>query len=357
MIIWILFLITGCTSTEVIPEAETFPVTSGLTVRFLNVGQADAALLSCDGYHILIDGGNKDDSSYLFSLMQSHNISKLDLVIGTHADEDHIGGIPGALYASEATEILCSTTEYDSEAFQDFKTYASLRGGGIRIPEIGEIFTFGDLSLEILAVNSGTESNDSSIVTKVTYGNTSFLFTGDAEAATEQFLLNSVVNRDIEGSGNSLKSTVLKVAHHGSGDSTSSAFLQAVDPDYAVISVDRDNPYGHPAKATLKRLEQEDIHLYRTDIHGEITFFSDGNRLTVAAEYENEILRNPISEPETDSAGHDEITYIVNVRSKKFHRKSCDSVSKMSDQNKLLYTGTREDAIALNFDPCGACKP
>lgn len=310
----------------------------GLTVRFLDVGQADASLISCGGYHILIDGGNKDDSDYLYSLLKTLGIPKLDLIIATHPDEDHIGGIPGALMAAEGETILCSTADYDSDTFSDFRTYAEQKGSGISVPETGDMYTFGDLTLEILAVNCGTDTNDSSIVTKAAYGDISFLFTGDAELMTESCLL---AREDV------LRSTVLKVSHHGSGSSSSAAFLDAADPDYAVISAGRDNPYGHPAAETLNRLRERDISVLRTDLHGDIVFFTDGISLSVSVGHSREETRLDDSE----------ITYIFNIRSGKFHLPSCGSVADMSLHNQLSFAGSREEAMELGFCPCGGCKP
>ena len=335
------------------------PGTSLVTVRFLDVGQADAALIECDGHYMLIDGGNKDDSSLLYSTLRSHNITHLDLVIGTHADEDHIGGLSGALYFAEADLVLCSTADYESDAFSDFKKYADLRGGGIQIPQVGDSYELGDALVEILAVNSGTGSNDTSIVTKLTYGQTSFLFTGDAETDTEQFLLNSGVD---------LQTTVLKVSHHGSNDSSSEAFLQTTQPEYAILSVGADNPYGHPDSQVLRRLEAVGSDIYRTDHHGTITCYSDGTTVTIATEYSS-LSGTTVSGSRTDTiadadrtlpshtAESADFNYILNIRSKKFHKPSCESVSKMSDQNRLEFAGSREEVLALDYAPCGSCKP
>ena len=142
------------------------------------------------------------------------------------------------------------------------------------VPKIGDTYSLGSAVVKILALNSGEEFNDKSIVLKISYGATSFLFTGDGELATEQTLINS---------GTDLSATLLKVGHHGSAGSSTQAFLDKVKPEYAVISVGDGNNYGHPTKEALDRLETLGAEVYRTDLQGEITVTSDGTKLTISS--------------------------------------------------------------------------
>lgn len=248
------------------------PNDSSLEVHFIDVGQADAALVLCDGEAMLIDGGNRADSNLVYTYLKDRNITHLKYVVGTHAHEDHIGGIPGALQYATVDTVYCASTSYSTQAFRNFVNAVHGRGKTITVPTIGTTFNVGSATCTILAVNTDNEDmNNTSIVMRMVYGETSFLFTGDAEDVVEKVLLDK---------GVTLKSDVLKVGHHGSSSSTTYTFLREVMPQYAVICVGKDNTYGHPTSGVLSRLRDADVTTFRTDKHGDVICVSDGKTLT-----------------------------------------------------------------------------
>lgn len=253
-------------------EPDVTPDDSSFAIHFIDVGQADAALVLCDGKAMLIDGGNAADSNLMFTYLKKHNITHLDYVIGTHAHEDHIGGIPGALQFATVDTVYCASTTYTTKAFKNFVSAVTKQGKSITVPTVGTTFRLGSAECTILAVNTEKgDLNNTSIVMRIVYGETSFLFTGDAEREVEQFLLDS---------GATLKSDVLKVGHHGSNSSTTYPFLREVMPEYAVICVGTGNTYGHPTEDTLSRLRDAEVKTFRTDKQGDILCQSDGKTVT-----------------------------------------------------------------------------
>lgn len=261
---------------------NTSPGNSIFQITFIDVGQADSALVECDGHYMLIDGGNVEDSNRIYSILNSKGVSYLDYVIGTHAHEDHIGGLSGALSYAKAGIVFCPVNNYDSDAFRNFKAKAD-DNGGIVIPHAGDSFSLGSASVEILGLNASTDNtNDTSIILKIVYGDNSFLFTGDAEYVAEQ----AVIGKD-------LSSDVLKVGHHGSETSTSYIFLREVMPTYAVLSVGQDNSYGHPDDVTLSRLRDADVNVFRTDMQGDIICTSDGQTITITPSRNPDVETNP----------------------------------------------------------------
>ncbi len=258
-----------------VPPAEQ-PI-SRLTVHYIDVGQADATLVLCDNKSMLIDGGNVADSDLIVAYLKKKNISVLDYVVCTHAHEDHVGGLSGALSIVSVNNVIAPKTEADTKAYQNFKRKASEQGLTIQHSSAGDSFSLGSSNVQIIGpiTEYSDNLNNTSIVMKLTYGNTSFLFTGDAEREEEQEIISA---------GYDLSADVLKIGHHGSDTSTSYVWLREIMPEYAVISVGKGNSYGHPEETVLSRLRDADVKLYRTDLYGDITAISDGNSVTVTAE-------------------------------------------------------------------------
>ncbi|MGN0158367.1 MAG: ComEC/Rec2 family competence protein [Brotaphodocola sp.] len=312
---------------------------TGLAVHFIDVGQADSALVLCDGKSMLIDGGNAADSSLIYSYLKDLSVDYLDYIVCTHAHEDHVGGLSGALNYAKIGTALAPVTDYNSKVFKNFVKYVEEQGMEITVPTAGDSFALGSARVDVLGpINPSDDPNNTSIVLKVTYGDTSFLFTGDAEREEEQ---------DILDAGYPLKSTVLKVGHHGSDTSTSYPFLREVMPEYGVISVGKGNSYGHPTEDTLSRLRDADVTVYRTDELGHIVCVSDGTNVEF------------FSGAEAASTGRTALAcdYVLNKNSMKMHLPSCKYAAEISEKNKEYYTGSRETLIEQGYVPCGSCKP
>ena len=357
---------TVSTTTPATTEPTSIPENSYFEIHYIDVGQADAALLLCDGETMLIDGGNADDSSLIYSYLQNHEISHIDIMVATHGHEDHCGGLSGALNAATVGTVYSPVKEYDSRAFRSLVKYVQKQGKELIIPRHGDTFTVGSAVCTIIGpITKSDEPNNTSIVIHVQYGKTSFLFTGDAELSEETEIIEYGYNIDCD---------VLKVGHHGSHTSTGYRWLRESSPKYAVISVGKDNEYGHPTEAVLSKLRDADVKVYRTDMQGHIVCSSDGENITFAVERNadadtligagaggNHNTEPPDTEkPTTATTAPSEskaITYVCNTNTKKFHDPSCSSVKQMKNKNKKEVTSSRDELIAQGYSPCGRCHP
>lgn len=246
---------------------------SSLEVHFIDVGQGDSILVKSGEEFMLIDGGKNSAADTVVEYLKSQNVNKIKYVIGTHPHEDHIGGLDDVIDTFDIEKVIMPNITHNTKTFEDVLDSIMNKGLGITQAKSGDRYDLGDAEMTILAPNKEKykDLNDYSVVVRLKYGNTSFMFTGDAEKISEDEM--------IEVYGSSLKSDVLKLGHHGSTTSTTKRFLELVDPQVAVITVGKDNTYGHPHREILERVENEEIKIYRTDLDGTIVANSDGNTI------------------------------------------------------------------------------
>lgn len=254
------------------------PFSEPLKVSFIDVGQADCVIIQYGNSTMIIDAGGNATATSLVSTIKKININKFDVVVGTHPHEDHIGGLDGVINNFDIGAIYMPKVSNSTKTFEDVLLAIKNKGLTVTAPIPGTNFNLGnDVQCTILAPNSNNyeDLNSYSVVIKMTYGNTSFVFTGDAENDSEKEILTK---------GYNLKADVLKIGHHGSTSSTSSEFLKAVSPKYAVIFVGKDNTYGHPHQETINKLNTAGTKVYRTDLNGTITFTVSGSDISVDTE-------------------------------------------------------------------------
>ena len=255
-------------------EASVFKestVTDNLEVYFLDVGQADSILIRSKDEDVLIDAGNNEDGPKLVEYFKTLGISKFSYVIGTHAHEDHIGGMDDIINNFEVGTFYMPDVPSTTETFTEILDALEKKGNYFDTPKIGDTFTSGEALFEVEFVGTNeSDLNSDSIVLRLDHGNNSFLFTGDATKEVEDSVLDKNIDVD-----------VLKVAHHGSPYSSTLRFLNKVTPKYAVISVGKNNIYKHPSDMIIKRLKKLGAEIYRTDKDGTIIMESDGNVLDI----------------------------------------------------------------------------
>lgn len=259
---------------EPIKERKTedviFADENTLNVYFIDVGQADSILLENKGHYMLIDAGNNEDGPKLVNYFNEQDIKEFDYVVGTHAHEDHIGGMDDIIKNFKIDNFYMPDAITTTKTFEDVLDALEETNVIFQTPKVNQTFNLQDTTITTLSVTADEKNlNDTSIVLKVKHGTNTFLFMGDASTKIEKNLLN----KDI-------KSDVLKVGHHGSRYSTSLEFLKKVSPEYAVISVGENNTYKHPHEEILKRLEEQNIQIYRTDKQGTILAKSNGSIIT-----------------------------------------------------------------------------
>lgn len=248
-------------------------------VRFIDVGQGDSILISSNGHNAMIDfGNNSDDGRALYKSLRRYGVTTLDCMFITHYDADHIGGADTLLERCRVYNVILPEGASDTAAYREVKQQLDKTDAAVYTAVTGTVVHIGDFDLTIVGYYpDAAEDNDQSIVVMAEMDGKKFLFSGDAGNKVEARLLEDGLDLDCD---------VFKASHHGSRTGNSDAFIEAITPDYAVISCGENNTYGHPHEEVLKTFQNAGVTVYRTDESGDITFYVIDGRLVPTAEYE-----------------------------------------------------------------------
>lgn len=345
-------------SDSVSSKAESCGLAEGaLRVHYLDVGQGDSIFLELpDQTCMLIDASEADYGETIVETVRSLGYSRIDYVIATHPHADHIGGMKTVLSSLEIgcvylPDVSASTATYIgmAETILERNIPAEIAQAGV------QILNQPGLQAEFLAPQQIDESdqNRNSAVLLLTYGQTRFLFMGDADQSIENSLDASV------------RCDVLKVGHHGSRTASGASFLAQIQPRYAVISCGKDNSYGHPHAEAFERLQNCGAEILRTDWLGTITVYSDGITVWINSSGTDDSSADGSSWSHANSgvmetssdASCEERVWILNTSTKKVHVPTCSHIDAIADHNRAESSKSLEELYADGYTACGACKP
>ncbi len=338
-----------------------------LGIEVLDVGQGLSVVITTEAGTALYDGGPRTSSSKVVSYLKSTGVQKLDYVIASHYDEDHLNGLIGAVHALDVGTVIAPNYTTDTNVYTSFMRAVEEKGLTVTYAEAGASYTLGSAVIQIMMPLMPTyqDENDYSVVVKVTSAGKSILIMGDCTTLGEGDML--LAQEDVN-------SDILVLGHHGSGSSTSQVFLDAVSPSIAVVSCGYDNTYGHPDQSVMDRLAAAGILLYRTDLQGDVHLFTQngsewtGNvppstdysgRSIPAADapveqrtvQEAPVAEAPVADVPVGSA------YVLNWNTMKFHYPDCSSVADIYPANREDVNLDRESIIQQGFEPCKRCNP
>ena len=313
---------------------------------------------------MLIDAGNNDKGTTVQLYLKKQGLTSLDYVIGTHPDADHIGGLDVVIYKFDCKKILLPDCTSNTATYRDVLSSMKSKNYTATHPAAGQKFSLGKAQFTITGpVQKYNSTNDNSLSLRLTFMQSSFLFTGDVTQNAEP---------DLIAKNKTLQADVLKIAHHGSKYSTTSAFLTAVSPKYAVISCAEGNSYGFPCARVLNLLRKNHVKTFRTDEQGSIVATSNGQTIswntspstswkagesTKQHTTSNRQIKKSSSNTNTSKKIDKNASYVINTNTKKFHLPSCYSVKKMSVANTQSTKASRSELIKEGYSPCKNCNP
>lgn len=310
-----------------------------LTSYYLDVGQGDCEFIELpNGECMLIDAADTGYADTILNFIQTLGYKKLNYLVATHPHADHIGSMADVIRALAPEHIYMPRTDCTTETYEGVLRAIAEKGLKIKTAKAGvSILSEDGLSVEILSPSIAYDDlNNSSAVILITYGDTRFLYMGDAESEAEQDITADV------------KCDVIKVGHHGSDSSSSKAFIKRTAPKYAIISVGRDNRYGHPSNSVIKAWKREGAQVFRTDKQGVIAACSDGKSVSVAPQS---------AEKRAENAESETYSWVLNTSSHKIHKPSCKYANSISDSNRTYSQKSIEQLQAEGYTCCGACNP
>lgn len=400
MTLFLAVLMTGCGSGNSVSVSGNGDRTVGkvgqsgsdMEVHFIDVGQGDSTLIKDGDHAMLIDAGDNSEGTAVQSYLNSQNVEKLDYVIGTHPDADHIGGLDVVVYKFDCKKVFMPDIASDTKTYDDVIQALKSKHQKAQVPKLGKTYSLGDATFTVIAPvkEYGNETNNWSIGIVLQYGENRFLFTGDAEKEAED---------DILAKGEDISADVYKASHHGSKTGSSDDFLDKVNPAYAVISCGEGNKYGHPSAQTLNNFRSRGIKTFRTDNQGTIVAYSDGKNITwntspdttwtpgepkgsssdwnTTSAKKNTTKKNSekntldknndttssktSAEKKTQSTSKNtsktQVSYVINEDTGKFHLPSCRFVKQMNDENKVISKKSRDSLLKEGYEACKVCNP
>lgn len=338
------------------PENQRGDSQGELSVTYLDVGQGNAVVIRQGNQTMLIDGGPRESSSFVVSYLKQQGIQKLDYVLISHFDEDHLAGAIGALYNFPVGTLITADYETDSSIYDSYKEAVEEKGYEPVHPSLGDTFSLGDGSFRIISpVSYGHEDeNQDSVGIILEMGSDRFFIGGDIGLEGEKEILEAGVD---------IQADVMLMNHHGSH--VSREFFQAVNPSWAVISCGEGNSYGHPRQDTVELIQESQVSLFRTDRQGTITAVSQGQGITFDQDPCNDYTPGDRTQEKEDTleetrtalsnSTREDCDYILNIHTKKIHLPDCSSVKAMDEDNMAFYKGDEDSLLSQGYTPCENC--